>query len=76
MKILIYLITTLLQLESNASSEVAATILSLGQQVMAVLGSVAEMSSTITGGDYESAFAEAAESLVDGSYGVSFDRGC
>ena len=61
-------------LDSNASSEEAATILSLGQQVMAVLGSVAEMSSTITGGDYESAFAEAAESLVDGSYGVSFDE--
>ena len=61
-------------LDSNASSEEAATILSLGQQVMAVLGSVAEMNSTITGGDYETAFTNAAESLVDGSYGVSFDE--
>ena len=61
-------------LDSNASSEEAATILSLGQQVMAVLGSVAEMNSTITGGDYDTAFTNAAESLVDGSYGVTFDQ--
>ena len=61
-------------LDSNASSEEAATILSLGQQVMAVLGSVAEMNSTITGGDYDTAFTNAAESLVDGSYGVTFNQ--
>ena len=58
-------------LDSNAFSEEAATILSLGQQVMAVLGSVAEMNSTITGGDYDTAFTNAAESLKDGSYGVT-----
>ena len=36
-------------LDSNATSEEAATILSLGQQVMAVLGSVAEMNLQLRG---------------------------